>query len=47
MKPYVGMAKKLPLSRTPRRFIAASSNTKTMATVASCPISEGIAAAAF
>ena len=47
MKAYVGMAKNVPDSRMPRRFIAISSSTKTVAAVASCPTRAGTAPAAY
>ena len=43
----MGIAKNAPDSRTPRRFIAASTSTSTQATVASWPDIDGIAEAAF
>ena len=47
MNPYVGIAKNVPDSRTPRRFIAIRATTSRLATVASWPLSDGIAAAAY
>src|SRR4029079_4240088 len=47
MKPYVGIAKKAPDSRTPRRFIAASTTTSVTATTTSWPATHGIADPAF
>jgi hypothetical protein len=47
MKRYVGTAKNVPDSRTPRRFIAASTATAIAATITSCPLSDGNAAEAY
>ncbi len=47
MKPYVGMAKNVPDSRTPRRFSAASTSTRMLAQNASCPETNPMAEAAF
>ena len=47
MKPYVGIAKNAPDSRTPRRFSAARITTNVTATGASCCATQGMADAAF
>ena len=47
MNTYVGNAKKAPDSRMPRRFIAISTTTRTIANVASWPLRVGSAAAAY
>ncbi len=47
MKRYVGTAKNVPDSRTPRRFSAASTATAIAATMTSCPFSDGNAADAY
>ena len=47
MKMYVGMAKAVPDSRTPRMFIVVRMITTMTANVASCPRSAGMADAAY
>ena len=47
MKAYVGSAKNEPDSRMPRRFIDISTMTITDAVSTSCPLRDGIAAAAY
>ncbi len=47
MNRYVGTAKNVPDSRTPRRFIADSTRTMPEATITSCPENPGTAAEAY
>jgi hypothetical protein len=47
MNAYVGTAKAVPDSRTPRRFAAISSSTAVTATVTSCPAKASIVEAAY
>ena len=47
MNAYTGMAKALPDSRTPRRFIAVRKMTSPIATSTSWPRNDGMAVAAF
>lgn len=47
MKAYVGTAKKVPDSLTPRRFMAVRIAMTTAAATPSCPARPGIIASAF
>ncbi len=47
MKMYVGIAKAVPDSLTPRRFTVIRKTVAPMASIASCPCNGGIAAAAY